>query len=282
MNITTNSQNDPTYESLLDDLIQEVFGFSFAPWFRRKLWDERYESYSIIADNIMLANVCIYKADLLINRQPFRAHQFGAITTRKNKRGKGLSRLLMEHILSLYTDTPAFLFANPSVIDFYPRFGFRQVQTYSPGLAITINNTSNKAVKYSPDDDFVRKMLYDKRVMSNIVDSNNMQPIEIFHLIMAYSDGTYYLPDCDALIIAKQKDNTLFLADIITQKPLTFDTLAKELPFKGVKYVEFGFCPDWLGVAPSWEPVDGSEEPFFIYGDWNLPETFCFPAMSVT
>ena len=174
MNITANQQNDPAYESLLDDLIREIFGFSFAPWFERKLWDQHYESFSIIQDNKMIANACIYKTDLLINGQTLRAHQFGAIATRKDQRGKGLSRLLIEHILSLYPDTPAFLFANPSVTDFYPRFGFCQVQTYSPCISVTLDNSPDTAIKYGPDDDFVRKMLYSKRIYSNIVDSLHM------------------------------------------------------------------------------------------------------------
>jgi len=282
MDITVNRQNNPVYELLLDDLIREVFGFSFVPWFQKKLWDERYESYSIIQDGKMIANACIFKADLLIHGQPVRAHQFGAIATRKNQRGGGHARLLMEHVLSLYPDTPSFLFANSNVIDFYPRFGFRQVKTYSPSIAVTIENAPNAAIQYHPDDEFVRQMLYDKCVYSKLVDSVNMQPIQMFHLVMEYPSNIYYLPGCEALVVAMQEDDTLFLAHVITKKPIIFDELVRELPFCGVKYVEFGFCPDWLGVTPDWELVNGDEEPFFVRGDWNLPETFCFPVMSVT
>ena len=63
MRITINRSNTPIYEAMFDDLIQEVYGFSFAPWFARKLWDERYESYSIIQNGRILANVCIFKTD---------------------------------------------------------------------------------------------------------------------------------------------------------------------------------------------------------------------------
>ena len=284
MNITVNRQNDPAYELLLDDLICEIFGFSFAPWFDQQLWDERYESYSIIRDGKMTANACIYKSDLLINGQSIRAHQFGAIATRKDQRGKGLSRLLIQHVLSLYPDTPAFLFANPSVVDFYPRFGFSKTQTYRPGIAVTLNNSSDTdiAVKYRLDDDFVRKLLCRKRVYSKIVDSLNMQPIQIFHLLLAYPEDIYYLPGCDTLVIAVQEGEKLFLADVVAQKPIAFDDLIEELPFHGVKFIEFGFCPDWLGVNPCWEPIDGSKESFFIKGNLNFPELFRLPVTSVT
>ena len=227
MNITVNHQNNPEYESLLDDLIREVFGFSFAPWFERKLWDERYESYSIVHGSKMLANVCIYN-------------------------------------------------------DFYPRFGFQQVQTYSPRLVVAIDNGPGNTLQYSLDDDFVRGMLYGKRVYSKVVDSANMQPVQMFHLLMEYSGGIYYLPGCDALVVAAREDDALFLADVITQKPIVFDELLRELPFYGVKHVKFGFNPDRLGISPTWEPANRGEEPFFVKGDWNLPKVFCFPAMSIT
>ena len=282
MQITMNNNCNPAYERMFDNLIREVFGFSFAPWLERKLWDEQYESFSIIQDGIMLSNVCIYKTDMLVHGQSFRAHQFGAIATRESERGKGFSRRLMEYVLSLYPDTPAFLYANPSVVDFYPRFGFRQVHTFRPQLTIAINNSPDKAVKYGVDSDLIRNALYDKRIYSSIADNMNTQSIQIFHLLMDYADGIYQLPDCGAIVIAEQNGGKLFLADVITQKPISIDELVKELPFSGIEVVEFGFCPEWLDVNPRWEQVDWGKEPFFVKGDWNLPDAFRFPSMSAT
>jgi GNAT superfamily N-acetyltransferase len=282
MNITVSRNNNPAYERQFDELIKEVFCFSFAPWFDRKLWDERYESYSIIQDGTMLSNVCICKTDMLIRGQTIRAHQFGAVATRESERGKGLSRLLMDYILSLYPDVPAFLYANPSVIDFYPRFGFRQAPALLPGIVVTINNTLGRAIKYSPDDELIIHMLGGRRIYSSIADSVNTQPVQIFHLLTDYRDDIYYLPKCGAMIVAEQELGRLFLADVVTPEPISFDELKKELPFSGVAYVEFGFCPDWLGVDPQWERADAGKEPFFLRGNWDLPEAYRFPAMSAT
>jgi len=282
MNITVNKQNDLAYEAMLDSLIQEVFGFSFAPWFERKLWDDRYESYSIIEDGKMLANVCIYKSEMLIKGKKVNANQFGAVATSNEARGRGLSRLLIEHVLSIYPDTPAYLAANPSVIDFYPQFGFRQIKTYNAGLEISINNKSSGAIKCKIDDKIVIDMLSGKRLYSSLVDCTNSQSIQMFHLIMSYSDNIYYLPKCKALVVAVQEEDELFMADVITKTPICFNDLVAELPFNGVSEVGFGFCPDWLNVDYEWEQKDMEEEPHFIRGEWELPEKFCFPAMSET
>lgn len=282
MQITLNNHNDRSYEEMFGNLIHEVFGFSFAPWFECKLWDEQYESYSVIENGRMLSNTCIYKTEMNVCGKPFYALQFGGVSTRKEERGKGLSRLLIEHIIAKYPDVPAFLGANSSVIDFYTHFGFRPVQTYHPKIAVAINSDKCDTIKLNPEDITVTQAIQNRTMHSNTLDSLNTQSIQIFHLLLDYPDAIYHLPGCGAIVVAKQKDDALFIADVIADTPVSFDTLQKELPFNGVQSVEFGFCPDWLGVAPEWEPIDATKEPYFIRGDWNLPPNFRFPIMSET
>jgi len=282
MKITVNSKNDPEYEKIFDDLIRDVFGFSFAPWLAKKIWDERYESYSVIRDGRALSNLCIFKTDMLIGGLKVTANQFGAVATRKSERNKGLSSLLMNHVLALYPDTPAFLYANPGVIGFYGRFGFSRTAMYRPETAAVINNPVGGAVKCSPEDILLLEALDNRRVFSGIVDDVNTQPVKIFHLLLDYPDDIYYLPRCGAAVVAKQEGGRLFLADVLTRESPTFEDLKKELPFNGVNRVEFGFCPDWLGVEPDWTDIDSNSEPFFIRGGWRLPGKFRFPVLSAT
>jgi len=291
MNISMSNGNNPSYAAIYDDLIQEVFHFSFGPWVARNLWDERYESYSIIENGKMLSNVSIYKTDMIVHGQPIRAHQFGAVATRKSERGKGLSGLLMNYVLNKYPNIPAFLGANDTVTKFYPRFGFRPIQTYRPIINVAINNLNLK-LKCHPDDDAVQKALKSKRVYSNVLDSINTQPVQMCQMLTnpRYKDHIYFLPVCNAIIIAMQKNSTLYLSDVISSEPICFSRLKFQLPFTGITQVEFDFNPDWLDVCstsqwprenypPRWEPLD---EPYFIRGEWNLPKHFRFPALSET
>ena len=281
MEITVSKQNNHEYEVLFDDLIREVFGFSFHTWLEHQLWDERYESYSIINDGVMLANLCVFKTEMMVLEKRFLAIQFGTVCTRKNEQGNGLSRILMEHVLSLYADTPAFLFANDSVIDFYPRFGFRQEQTYKPTINIRISNHF-EPVKLSVDDNIFKDALKNRVGHSTVFDCLNTDSIQMFHFLMEYQEDIYLLPECDAIIVANQTDARLFIADVISRKPVTFEQIKAELPFNGIETIEFGFCPDWLDVQPSWEPVSMNDVMFFIKGEWNLPDAFRFPTTSIT
>jgi hypothetical protein len=188
----------------------------------------------------------------------------------------------MEHTLSLYPNILALLTANPSVVDFYPRFGFKQTQAYKPEIVVAIDNGSKNAIKCKLDDANFMNLLYDRRCYSKTADCINTQSVQMFHLLSEYADDIYFLPNLDTAIIGKQDGNRLFLADVIARKPLTFELLMRELPFSDINVVEFGFSPDWLDVTPEWIPLNMDDELLFLRGEWNLPEYFRFPVMSET
>jgi Predicted acyltransferase len=281
MRIYMQNKNDKNYENMLNDLIQEVFGFSFEPWHRMNLWNERYESYSIIENEKMLSNVCIFKTDFILQGKSVQAHQLGAVATRKDCRNKGYSRKLMQFIEEKYPQMPAFLFANASVRDFYPQFGFKRVFGGVQKLEIEINNQL-EAVKLSIDDKRVADFIENRKCFSNVTDCTNTQSVQMFHMLIDYPENIYYIPNVDVIVVAEQDGDRLFIADIIAKKPINFEDIKPFLPFSGIKQVEFGFSADWLGILEGWQK-DGEESGLlFVRGNFNLPDLFKFPVMSET
>ncbi|MCL2821169.1 MAG: hypothetical protein FWD38_10190 [Oscillospiraceae bacterium] len=181
-------------------------------------------------------------------------------------------------------------------MDFYPRFGFWQVQVYRPVLKAELADSigtpeifsadratgMKKTVKLDVDDPRVTNALKNRNRFSNILDCLNTESIQMFHLLKDYSDDIYYLPESGVIVVAYQENNRLFIADVIASKPVSFKPIVSELPFNNIETIEFGFCPDWLDVSPVWEPVPMSDLMLFIKGDWNLPDMFRFPAMLET
>jgi Predicted acyltransferase len=275
MRVDVQTKNNREYEILLNDLIDNVFGFSFAHWHELNLWDDRYESYSIIENGKILSNICVFKADLLINGEIVKAHQYGAVSTRNEYCGQGLSRILMEYIYSKYPDIPAFLFANSGVVDFYPRFGFKRIIESRQIIWKSINNNV-AGIKLSFNDE----RLQDRKLFSNIVDCTNAFPIQMFHMLMEYQNDIYFIENCDTIVIAQQNGNSLYIADIITNHVIDFDSLCEYLPFSNVEYVEFGFSADCFGITGNWQPID--DDFMFVRGDIDFPCNFKFPCMSMT
>src|ERR1700722_13018542 len=65
----------------------------------------------------------------LFNGKERNGYQIGAVPTHADHRNRGLARLLMSKVLGELDapDQPVILFANSSVLDFYPRFGFHRL-----------------------------------------------------------------------------------------------------------------------------------------------------------
>ena len=282
MNITMQNHNDAAYEALFNDLIEDVFGFSFAPWHALGLWDEQYESYSIIEDGKMLSNVCVFKRELLIYGKKQLTLQIGAVATRKTHRKQGLSRQIMEHIGAIYPDVPALLSANPNVTEFYPRFGFRLAMDMCPTIDCAIDNPDLVAKKLAFDGDKVHQAVWNRQNYSNVFDSVNAPSVRMFHMLFDYQDCIYDLPELNAIVVAEQEGDKLIIADVLCNDEISWAQLAKILPFAGVKKVEFGFCPDRLGVEPEWAPLNVISDPYFIRGDWEMPKNARFPVMDMT
>ena len=83
-------------------LTPPIVFIDFQFWYDLNLWDENYESYSIIENGEMISNICVYKTNILFNNKQHPALSIGAVATKKEHRGKGLSRKLMEHIIDKY------------------------------------------------------------------------------------------------------------------------------------------------------------------------------------
>lgn len=282
LEISFQNKNDLAYERLLNDLIMEVFGFSFEAWHEVKVWDDRYESYSVIEDGVMLANVCVFKLDLMINGEVVRAHQIGAVATRKNCRGRGLARILMEHILEKYPDVPTFLFANSSVLDFYPKFGFKRIYESSPSIAMRIDNKGANAKKLPALDLRVWAHLRSGRHSSKVLDCENANPVELFHMMMDYDDSIYYWRNLGLIVVAEQNGNELFIPYLSAPDGLGFEQILEVLPFEGIERIRFGFMPDGWVDGIEWAPVKDDDKAMFVRGNISFPEPFEFPVMSVT
>jgi hypothetical protein len=91
--------------ALLDDLMEEVFGFSFERWRAAGGWTADYTCYALVEQGAALASVGVYALDLLVNGQPQRARRFrGARAVQAARAAGDLSRAWMAY--NCQNDTP--------------------------------------------------------------------------------------------------------------------------------------------------------------------------------
>lgn len=275
MQICFNSGNDKEYQAKLNRLLKNIF-LDFQFWYDLDLWDDQYESYSIQEDGEIVSNICVYRMKVLFDKKPYTALSFGAVATKDEYRGRGYSKILMEHILDKYKDYPMYLAANDSVLNFYPRFGFERFTEKLPVCDRKINNQC-KAVKLSFDDPKVRNYVSKRVNFSDKLDCLNSYSINLFHIYWGYlKDHMYEIPELETMVIAEQNDTTLKLIGVFSLREIGFAELEKALPFSNVDRIEFGFMPYWKDIDYRMEEYD--TDPLFVrnihcnLGDIKFPE----------
>ena len=269
------------YKRQLNDLMMHTFDFSFDRWHDLHVWNDHYECYSIIENDTMLANISVFRMNLITNGIKRDCIQLGAVATRAEYRGKGLARKLMEHILKLYPDMPIFLNANSTVLDFYPKFGFVPM-TYKQSFTRCERLGGGEMLKLTVTDPKVEKYLAARTQYSNVFDCINAYSTHWFHLLYKHSDHIYELPQLNVMLVAEQHTTTLTIHDIITANPITFSQLIPHLNFSGVEMIEFGFNPDWLAInclKKEYQVDDGS---FFVRGDFGVDREYMIPELVIT
>lgn len=125
-------KDDNKLRESFNELTQNTYGFDFEEWYKSGYWNDKYIPYSIIDKDRVVANVSVNTVYFNILGQEKLCIQIGTVMTDTEYRGRGLSRFLLERVIKEWKDKceMIYLFANDSVLDFYPKFGFEKEQEY--------------------------------------------------------------------------------------------------------------------------------------------------------
>ena len=279
MQIAFCNGNDKQYQAQLNRLLKPIF-LDFQFWYDLDLWDSNYESYSIRQRDEIIANICVFKTQLLINEKRHRALSVGAVATKEGHRGMGYARRLMEHIIQKYPDTPMYLSANEDVTEFYPRFGFQRVFEKLPTAQYALHNeTASRKLAF--DDPRVKDYVYKRVNLSQRLDCLNTQSINLFHIHWGYlKDCLYEIPELDTMVIARQNHAVLHIIGVFSLRDISFAGLAARLPFQNISQITFGFMPYWSDASFDMQPYE--TDPLFVRGLSCDLGDFKFPELSVT
>ena len=125
MELRKNYRNDQLLRSSFNHLAEETFGLNFEAWYQNGFWGENFNPYSMVDDGRVVANVSLNRTDFRIDGHIRKVYQLGTVMTAKDYRNRGLIREIMAEIDKDTADADGiYLFANDSVLDFYPKFGF--------------------------------------------------------------------------------------------------------------------------------------------------------------
>lgn len=281
-------RNDKVLVESFYALAEDTFVLQFKAWADAGFWTSSYKCFAFVDDGKVVANVSGNIVTLFIDGKNVKAVQIGTVMTHPSYRGRGLSRQLMHTLLGHCDEVDLFyLFANSTVLDFYPKFGFeKRVQAtyaidanYLPILPIELQ-------KLSMDHSADRALLYrlaKKRVpISDALAVIQSEDLVLFHALYQYADDLYYNEKLDAAFLYQIDGDVLTIIDIISPKKLDLIEAISCCMDASIKQVRLCFTPDDLSVPVTKGILEDDGALFVrVETDINYPDKVLYPFTSI-
>lgn len=227
-------------------LTMKTFGFSFEKWFQEGYWTEAHIPYTLFDGEKAIANVSVNKMKVLWQGEVRNYIQLGTVMTDKEYRRQGLAKKIMEEVLKDWKDKcdGIFLFANKTVLDFYPKFGFEKEEQYQ--FEMEIEGAFGGAVKLNMDLESDReklKLYYEKTNPFSKLQVINNYGLLMFYCTSFMKENVYYLPQNDGVVIAEQDGEILNCMDIFCDEEKNLQEILAEMAAVGTRRVKLGFTP---------------------------------------
>lgn len=243
-----NYKDDSGLRNSFNSLTEKTYGFNFEQWYENGYWGDKYIQYSVLDGKRVVANVSVNIIDFLILGEKKRYVQIGTVMTAEEYRGQGLSRVLMDRVLKEWEDKCdlIYLFANDTVLDFYPKFGFEMCNEYEYSINKINKDKSEKIRKLNMNDEKDRDLVYNmacNAIPLSKVSMRNNPSLIMFYCTYFMRDSIYYIEDYEAVVICDFNEEVLYVQDVLTTKEVNLDKIINAMMDEKTKKVVLGFTP---------------------------------------
>ncbi|MGV2962846.1 GNAT family N-acetyltransferase [Paenibacillus sp. AGC30] len=251
-----NYKNNEVLRKSFFELAVNTFEINFEDWYQQGYWGERYIPYSYVDGDQVIANVSVNILELIIQGEKKKAIQIGTVMTHPDYRGKGLSTHLMNKVLEEYENKYdyMYLFANESVLDFYPKFGFKPVEERLFSMNYTAKKSPEPAnirklnVTNAEDLRLIQKLASERLPVSQYFSTHHAQGILMFYCLNVFSDDIYYLENENVIVIYQKEDNHIELFDVVSLNEMNMKDILDKIADEDTERVTFHFTPDDQGL----------------------------------
>jgi predicted acetyltransferase len=217
--IEKNYRNNEALRASFNRLAEKTFGLNFENWYKNGFWKDNYIPYSVVIDGEVVSNVSVNACNMNYKGQIVKLIQLGTIMTDDDYRGNGYARALMEEVLKDYDGKVdgIYLFANDSVLEFYPKFGFKEAKEYQFTKDVTISGectAQNVPLRDKIDFDRTVEILDTKKQNAQLYMVDN-PGLYMFYLSQFMTENLFYIEECNSYAIAEIEEDTLILHAII-------------------------------------------------------------------
>lgn len=261
----------------------------WAAWRDRGAWLDAYEVLALVDGEQIVSTIGVTRMKLVVDGGTKTGVQLGAVATLPSHRGQGLSRRLISWVFEELPspDQPVVLFGNKNVLDFYPRFGFRQVPQQRWILRTEIAPDTSRATRFDPesaeDRDRLATLCARAKPIPGPLSTSDYYPIALWHLTCTPTSG-FWLHDRNTFVAADTDDGRLLVHDIIALQQRDLRPALASLAAAPIATVAFGFAPSpWCpGTQPVADDEADTQSPLFLRGAPSITGPVGFPGLAQT
>ncbi|MFJ7935760.1 GNAT family N-acetyltransferase [Sporosarcina sp. NPDC096371] len=250
--LISNYKHDDKLRKSFNALTQQVYNFDFEKWYNSGYWGENCLLYSLLDDDKIVSHITVSVIDFMVLGEKKRFVQLGTVMTDEQYRNQGLSRVLLEKVLVEWKDhgDMIYLYANDSVLDFYPKFGFVPVDEYQASTTVTPIQSPYAVRKMDMASDSDRDLLYETAKHSvalfDITMQNNAGLVMFYsHCFDLFSvkENLFYIEELNAIAVAEYEENKLILFDILATETFAIDDVIRALALEDTVEAILRFMP---------------------------------------
>lgn len=266
------------------DLAVKVFDLSFADWYKDGFWTDRYIPYVLADNDKVIANASVNIVDTVWQGGPRRYIQIGTVMTDPKYRGQGLSRYLIKEILADWEDKCdcIYLFANNTVLDFYPKFGFTKAKEFQyTSRLIGLGSLFRKLDMDKKEDSEILKQCYQKSNPFSAFPMKDNYGLLMFYCGGPMKDCVYYSKEKGVVCIAIEKEDTLFCYEIFGGDTCSMEEILSGVISPGTEKIVLGFTPKETKGTTCLQ-LDSEDTLFILSGKENIfmENKVMFPLLS--
>lgn len=246
-----NYQDHEALRMKFNSMTRHFWGFDFENFYRSTFWDNSCQLYSLFFDGEIVAHTTVSLFKTHLYSEEMSLAQIGTVMTAENFQKQGLARFLMEYIQAELTDQVdgMFLFANDTLTDFYPKFGFVPVEEYQATLSGPFKNTATTVAKLQLDDPADLELLktYVAQSIPTAGLNTHNKGLSFFYLYaypeFGYKQSIYYISSLKTIVVAEIEESFLTLVQLFQLESCPIENVINALAETPIASVRFGFTP---------------------------------------
>lgn len=261
---------------------------SFRGWYDLGGWDAGYRAFAIAEGDEIVANASLQRMRVVLNGRELRGWQLGAVGVLPEFRGRGLQHRIMERLMQVpEQDDLVYLFANDTVLEFYPRFGFERAIEHLYGVDVDVVPAKGQRLRRLSltsveDRQQVKRIAASALPVTREFGARDYGGVLLWYWANFYQECFYCDDENDVVIVAVRHDDRLEICDVVTDHPVDLPGYLPRIAERTVHGVEFGFTPEF--VWPTARVIrEYAESPLFVLRGTALPTVpFKYPVLART